>query len=235
MSSQFDEGKHNRNGGNGQFAPKAIDPGMRASAPTPPDNDDETLVNDMIGVVWPALDAGNDPDSIQAAFNNAIDSWEPDSSEPEAESPAARCGVCNVSLPWHADDCPNLDNADADAELEHALAVSSAASEVATETAYLAIAKAIAVEHPDWETIDVSCNWDGEVESIDISIAGIEDPVMLDVEDGGDLAGRIGSIVDSMSGSIGLSVHRSGLDDCRARRTAAIVRLTELLAQGDSE
>ena len=37
----------------------------------------ENLVNDLIEIIWPKLDAGVSVDEIQCAITNVIDSWEP--------------------------------------------------------------------------------------------------------------------------------------------------------------
>lgn len=45
------------------------------------DETDEELVNVMIAIIWPLLDAAEDVASekgrLECAFNNAMDSWEP--------------------------------------------------------------------------------------------------------------------------------------------------------------
>jgi hypothetical protein len=43
-----------------------------------PANNQEELVNNLIGVAWPVLDAnGGDKGAVRDAFDNAVDSWEP--------------------------------------------------------------------------------------------------------------------------------------------------------------
>lgn len=37
----------------------------------------EDLTNELIEVIWPALDAGATVDAIRAAFDNALEAWEP--------------------------------------------------------------------------------------------------------------------------------------------------------------
>jgi hypothetical protein len=42
---------------------------------------DEELTNELIAVIWPALDNGATKSDIQAAVNNVLDSWEPEPKE----------------------------------------------------------------------------------------------------------------------------------------------------------
>jgi hypothetical protein len=37
----------------------------------------EDLINDLIGVIWPALDAGRPKDEIKDIIDNVLDSWTP--------------------------------------------------------------------------------------------------------------------------------------------------------------
>ena len=37
----------------------------------------EELINDIIDLIWPYLDAGASKESIRCAFDNAMDSWTP--------------------------------------------------------------------------------------------------------------------------------------------------------------
>jgi hypothetical protein len=41
----------------------------------------EDLVNDLIEVIWPALDGGKDKSDIMDAVHNVLDSWTPKEGE----------------------------------------------------------------------------------------------------------------------------------------------------------